>query len=175
MKKILLSAVALMAFGAMQAQSEEMKFGVKAGATNTTLVGDLDALDAKIGFYAGGLVDLPVSGNFHIQPELLFSMEGAEDAGLTYLRVPIMAKYYIFEGFNIQAGPQLGIKVAAEDDFTDELTKSVDFGLAAGVAYELPMGLFFDIRYNVGLANISDVDGGDITTAGVMLGAGWRF
>ena len=163
-----------MAFGAMQAQSEEMKFGVKAGAAQTNLAGEGDTGDTKIGFYAGGLIDLPVAGNFHVQPELLFSMEGAEDAGLTYLRVPVMAKYYIIEGLSLQAGPQLGIKVGAEDDFIDESTKSVDFGLAAGAAYELPMGLFFDIRYNAGLANISEGEG-DVNTLGVMLGVGWRF
>ncbi|MCW4467440.1 porin family protein [Flavobacterium sp. MFBS3-15] len=175
MKKILLSAVAVMAFGvAAQAQSEEMKFGVKAGANFSNFTGDFDA-DGATSFYVGGLVDLPVSGNFHVQPEVLYSMEGADKASLSYVRVPIMAKYYVMEGLSLQAGPEVAFKVAAEDDAMDEMTKSIDFGIGAGAAYELPMGLMFDVRYNLGMSNISDVDGVDMKNTGIQLGLGYRF
>jgi opacity protein-like surface antigen len=176
MKKILLSAVAVMAFGvAAQAQSEEMKFGVKAGLNLTNFTGDFDEADGATSFYVGGLVDLPVSGNFHVQPELLYSMEGADKASLSYLRVPIMAKYYVMEGLSLQAGPEVAFKVAAENDLMDEATKSIDFGIGAGVAYELPMGLFFDARYNLGLSNISESDQVDFKNTGIQIGLGWRF
>lgn len=175
MKKILLSAVAVMAFGvAAQAQSEEMKFGVKAGANFTNFGGDAET-DGATSFYVGGLVDLPVSGNFHVQPEVLYSVEGADEQSLSYVRVPIMAKYYVMEGLSLQAGPEVAFKVGAEDDFTDEATKSIDFGIGAGAAYELPMGLFFDIRYNLGMSNISESDAVDITNTGFQVGLGWRF
>lgn len=175
MKKILLSAVAVMAFGyAAQAQSEDMKFGVKAGVNLTNFTGDADT-DGATSFYAGALVDLPVSGNFHVQPELLYSMEGADEASLSYLRIPIMAKYYIMEGLSLQAGPEVAFKVAAEDDAMDEATKSIDFGIGAGAAYELPMGLMFDIRYNVGMSNISENDAVDIKNSGLQIGLGYRF
>ena len=174
MKKILLSAAVVMAFSfAAQAQSEEMKFGIKAGANFTNFTGDGDS-DGRKGFYVGGLVDFAVSGNFHVQPELHYSSEGAKDAKIDYIRVPVMAKYYVMEGLSLQAGPQIAFKVGA-DDFVDETTKSIDFGLGAGAAYELPMGLFFDIRYNVGLSNISDIDGVDAKNTGFQLGAGYRF
>lgn len=175
MKKILLSAVAVMAFGvAAQAQSEDMKFGVKAGLNLTNFTGDADT-DGATSFYVGGLVDLPVSGNFHVQPELLYSMEGADKASLSYLRIPIMAKYYVMEGLSLQAGPEVAFKVAAEDDAMDETTKSLDFGIGAGVGYELPMGLMFDVRYNLGMSNVSDVDGVDMKNTGIQLGLGYRF
>lgn len=176
MKKILLSAVAVFAFAyAAQAQSEEMKFGVKAGVGFTNFSTDGDSPDGATGFYVGGLVDLPVSGNFHVQPEVLYSAEGADDAGIDYIRIPIMAKYYVMEGLSLQVGPEIAFKVSA-DDGLDEFTKSTDFGLGAGAGYELPMGLFFDVRYNLGLSNISDIDeGGDIKNTGFQVGAGWRF
>lgn len=181
MKKVLLSAVVLMAFGfAAQAQSEEMKFGVKAGANFSNFSGDYDT-DGKTGFYVGGLVDLPVSGNFHVQPEVLYSAEGADGAegadaelGISYLRIPVMAKYYIMEGLSLQAGPEIAFKVGADDDI-DEGTKSMDFGLGAGAAYELPMGLFFDVRYNLGLSDISDDGPFEIKNTAFQVGAGWRF
>lgn len=175
MKKVLLSAVAVMAFGfAAQAQSEEMKFGVKAGANFTNFGGDVEDTDGATGFYIGGLVDLPVSGNFHVQPEVLYSAEGADEAGIDYIRIPVMAKYYLMEGLSLQAGPEIAFKVSADDEI-DELTKSMDFGLGAGAAYELEMGLFFDVRYNLGLSDISDDGMFEIKNTGFQVGAGWRF
>jgi len=178
MKKILLSVAAAMAFClAAQAQSEEIKFGVKGGVNFTNFDSDGADSDGKTGFYAGGLVDLPVSGNFHIQPEVLYSSEGADDASLDYIRIPVMAKYYIMEGLSFQAGPEIAFKVGSEDEFVDNATKSIDFGIGGGVAYELTMGVFFDIRYNVGIADISDsnADVGKVHNTGLQIGAGFRF
>jgi len=178
MKKLILTVAAVFACGFANAQSEGVKFGLKAGLNLTNFTGDVES-DGATSFYVGGLVDLAVSENFHVQPELLYSMEGADDASVSYLRIPIMAKYYIMEGLNLQAGPEIAFKVAAEDDFTDEVIKSMDFGLGIGAAYEMPMGLMFDVRYNLGLSNIaeSDVVGDDveIKNTGIQLGIGYRF
>lgn len=171
MKKIILSILAVAAFGTANAQ--EIKFGVKAGANFSNFTGDAD-LDGRTGFYVGGLVDIGISEKFHVQPELLYSMEGAKDAELDFVRIPIMAKFYLMEGLNIQAGPVLGFKVGGEE-FVDEATKSLDYGLGFGAAYELPIGVFFDARYNLGVANISDGDGFDLGTSAFQVGLGYRF
>ena len=171
MKKVILSFLAVASFGIANAQ--DIKFGVKAGANFANLTGDADT-DGITSFYVGGLADFAISEKFHVQPELLYSMEGGEDAEISYLRIPIMAKYYLMEGLNLQAGPVVGFKVSA-DDVVDELTTSTDFGLGLGAAYELASGLFFDTRYNIGLSNISDVDGFDVGTSTFQIGLGYRF
>lgn len=174
MKKIILSAIAVMAFGFANAQ--DIKFGVKGGLSNTNFGGDVEGTDAKTSFYIGGLVDFSVSEKFHIQPELLYSNEGADDdLGVSYLRLPVMAKYYVAEGFSLQAGPELAFKIGTEEDEVDEAIKSLDFGLGFGAGYELTNGLFFDARYNLGLANISEFDGGEIKNTGFQIGLGYRF
>lgn len=152
--------------------SSDMKFGVKAGFINSNFTGDYDS-DATSSFYLGGLVDFTVSEKFHVQPELLYSMEGAKDAALNFIRIPVMAKYYVMEGLNLQAGPQFGF-VAGGDDIKDNV-KSLDYGLGIGAAYELESGLFFDARYNLGMANISDIDGVDAKTTSFQVGLGYRF
>ena len=173
MKKILFAAIAVLGFITTQAQ--DIKFGVKGGLNMTNFTGDADT-DAKTSFYIGGLADFAISEKFHVQPELLYSSEGADDdAGISYLRVPVMAKYYIVDGFNVQAGPELAFKVATEEDYVDEITKSIDFGIGLGAGYEMSNGLMFDARYNVGLANISDVDGYDLGNVGFQIGVGYRF
>ena len=89
MKKLFLVAIATVGF-AYTGTAQEVTFGVKGGVNNTNFTGDLES-DPKTSFYLGGFVDLGITEAFHIQPELLYSSEGAaDDAGLTYLKVPVM-------------------------------------------------------------------------------------
>ena len=47
-----------------------------------------------------------------------------------------------------------------EKDILDEI-KGIDFGIDFGLAYKLDSGIFLAARYNLGLSNISDVEGAD--------------
>ena len=181
MKKIILTMAAVFAVSFANAQdkkggSSDMKFGVKAGYLSSNFTGDFDGGDARSSFYIGGLVDFAVSEKFHVQPELLYSVEGADEDSMTFLRLPIMAKYYVADGFSLQAGPEFAFKIAAENELTDEFTKSLDYGLGIGAGYELESGLFFDARYNLGLADLNDTPfDAKITTNSFNVGLGYRF
>ena len=60
-----------------------------------------------------------------------------------------MAKYYFVDGFSVEAGPQIGFLVKAEDKVTNGSTEvtndvknnlnSTSFGLGFGLAYDLPV------------------------------------
>lgn len=170
MKKILLSAVAVMAFG-ITAQAQDIAFGVKAGLNIADLGGDAETSGSRAGLHIGGLAEFKLTETFSVQPELLYSMQGAKadngaggefDVNLDYINVPIMAKYYIMEGLSIEAGPQIGFLMSADVDGedADDDYKSIDFALNGGVAYDLPMGVFFQARYSAGLSSIAeDVEG----------------
>ncbi|MBF6641079.1 PorT family protein [Flavobacterium sp. J49] len=185
MKKVFLTMAAVFAVSFANAQdkggSSDMKFGVKAGFVSANYGSDADGGDARSGFYLGGLVDFAISEKFHVQPELLYTMEGngEEEFDLNFLRIPIMAKYYVAEGFNLQAGPQIAF-VAGGGAAKDYL-KSMDFGLGIGAGYELESGLFFDARYNLGLSDLNDfpagslLEGAKITQNSFNVGLGYRF
>ena len=85
-----------------------------------------------------------------------------------------MAKYYVANGFNLQAGPEVAFKAGGDDSIKDSV-KSVDFGLGIGAGYELSSGLMFDARYNLGLANIIDVSGANVKNVSFNIGLGYRF
>lgn len=174
MKKILLSVIVMIVFiGVASAQAP--RFGVKAGVNFARLGADADDLDGLISFYAGGLADITVSESFHVQPEVMFSAEGAKEAKIGLVRVPIMAKFYIGKSLNLQAGPSINLKLLTDDDEVDDIIKRVDYGLALGAAYELPGGLFCDVRYNFSLTSVSDTDEIDILINTLQLGLGYRF
>ena len=87
---------------------------------------------------------------------------------LDYVNIPIMGKYYIIEGLSVELGPQVGILVNAkykgedEDGSFDVDAKdgynSLDVAIGIGASYRLNNGVFFSIRFNKGLMDISDDD-----------------
>lgn len=195
MKKIILSAIALGAFSfAAQAQTPDLKLGAKAGV-NLANITNAEA-DMKTGFHVGVLAEIFINEKFSVQPELLYSSQGAKSkvegieykSSLDYINIPIMAKYYVMDGLSVQAGPQVGFLVKAEDeisggiasgtrDIKDEL-QSVDFGINLGAGYELPMGVFFDARYNLGLSKINkESESGmkDLKNGVFQISVGYKF
>jgi opacity protein-like surface antigen len=183
MKKVILfAAFAVVAF-ATQAQ---VKFGAKGGLNLANLSGDVEDNKMKIGFNLGGLVNIPVSGNLSVQPELLYSGEGAKfDDGTTsanfnlnFINIPVMLKYSAEGGFYGEAGPQLGILASAKSDGTDvkEFLNSTNFGLGFGLGYNMSSGLGFGARYSLGLSNMLKDGGGDkLKTNTISVGLQYTF
>ncbi|MDN3723422.1 porin family protein [Aequorivita sp. SDUM287046] len=186
MKKFLLFA-AFAVFVFTDGYSQEIRFGAKAGVNFASIVGDeTEDVDGRTSFHIGGLVEIPITEKFAIQPELLFSSQGAkaeysdsfegievnyeESLKLDYINIPVMAKYYIIEGLSVEAGPQIGFLVSANAEYeisgggmsdSDEedvkdFFKSIDIGFGIGASYRLPMGVFFSARYAGGFTDIND-------------------
>ncbi|NHN25216.1 PorT family protein [Flavobacterium jejuense] len=167
MKKLLFAAVAVFAFGVSNAQ--EVKFGAKAGLNLSNFSGDAEGTSTKVGFQVGALAEIMISDKFAIQPELVYSSLGAKssDEGfdytshLNYLNIPVMAKYFVAEGFSLEAGPQIGFLLSAkdkgdgEDVDTKEYYNSTDFGMNVGAGYDVTENINLGLRYTFGLSNIA--------------------
>lgn len=150
-------------------------FGIKAALnfSNTAIEG----FDSKIGFTGGLFSEYRFNYIFALQPELLFSMQGAKGeasfngynasvvAHLNYINIPVMAKFYAIEGLSFEAGPQLGILVygtatgtalgITESEDLKSLVNDIDFSLNFGASYQLPrLPLGFHARYSLGLTDI---------------------
>ena len=93
----------------------------------------------------GALVDFGISEAFHIQPELLYV--NISDSNALFL--PIMAKFYVVDKFNLQAGPQFTISL--EDSITDFARVTFDLGLGAG--YDIIENFFVQARYSFQVTN----------------------
>jgi hypothetical protein len=169
MRKIILSAIAVMAFGFTNAQ--ETRFGVKGGLNISTVVGgDVEDTKSLVGFHVGGFAEINIVQRFFIQPELLFSTQGTKvdgpfgtdaDIKLNYLNIPVLAKYYIVDKkFSVEAGPQLGVLLSAkaEDEDIKDFTRSVDFGFNIGAGFNFTDNLSVGLRYTIGLSPLSDED-----------------
>jgi Outer membrane protein beta-barrel domain len=195
MKKIILS-LSILAIATLSANAQ-IKFGLKAGANVSNIIGDhsLSAdetedenslqFTTKFGFNAGAFVNLPIKGKFSIQPEVIYSLQGANykitntdelsgdqtvstgHLNLTYVQVPILAKLTFAHKFYLQTGPQLGFLMSAKDKFSGGTAdvksnyQSIDFAWGIGLGYTLPMGVGFDIRYDLGITAVDKTSSDD--------------
>jgi len=149
--------------------------GIKGGANFSKIDPNAGTsnIDNATGFHAGAfaLVKVAMIG---IQPEVLFSRQGSSfefdskdyEANFDYINVPILLKFYLPLGLNIQAGPQFGFLTVADlkttatgtttqDDVKKLFSDKSDLAVAIGAGWDLPFGLTVDARYNIGLSDMS--------------------
>ena len=191
--KLQLSAALIAIVFATAVQAQHVNIGIKAGLNLYNIKNNNDVkYDTKAGLHAGLLGHIHITKNFAVQPEILFSAQGAkyETGGvetkfnLNYLNVPILLQYMFDNGFRFEAGPQLGFLLTAkadngttETDIKSDL-KPMDVGLALGLGYiHVPSGFGVDARYNLGLSNINDADNTAVKSnnRGFQVGVFYQF
>lgn len=213
MKKVLLTAVAIFAFGFANAQN--VKFGAKAGLNLSDLSFSHGTdPDSKVGFHLGGFAEIGLTDKFAIQPELVFSTQGGKQEysenysepgysysyneetkyNLSYINLPVIAKFYVIKSLALEAGPQIGFVTGAkakyewtendggdvfsasgERDFKKDI-KGTDFSFNFGASYNFTDNLFAGLRYNVGLTDIEDTDSpNEVKNSVLSLSVGYKF
>lgn len=151
-------------------------------------------------FYAGALIgveaEYQLADMFSLAAGLNFAMQGCqwEDTELkiggeslkmknnkiqlNYLNLPIVANVYLFKGFAVKTGVQLGFLLSAKQKLDQEFSggsqtakveydedvkdqcKKFDVSIPIGVSYQVPtIPIYIDARYNLGLTKIvKDID-----------------
>ena len=159
MKKILLSAVALLAFGYANAQ-DGVRFGAKAGVDFASVKVDLGPLGevtgTETGFFVGAFVEIPVSESFSVQPEVLYV--AITDANM--LNVPVHGKWEFTEDFHALVGPSFNYLLDAEED---EFKVNLDLG----ASYDITEDFDVSAKYSLGF--------GDVALSGAFFGVGYKF
>ena len=201
MKKIILMTLC---FVSVAIQAQQVHFIPKLGV-NIASMTNAEGTDSRIGLNAGVSGEIALTPVFALEPGVFYSMQGItaseSDVDVTwkndYINVPVLAKYYLYEGLNLFAGPQIGFlinsKITGEDSGvsasvdTKDAFKAIDFALVLGVGYQTAMGLNFSANYNLGLINVLDegstnIAGVDIDMEGektkhnvIQVNVGWRF
>lgn len=185
MKKYMLIIATLFLSVTVMGQTEKVKLGVKAGLNLSSLSFDESELNSsnKTGFTAGIMVEVPLAKNFSLQPELLYSEQGTKSSfsdsevtnshykstiTLNYLNIPVMLKYYVLKGLSVQAGPQIGILLKANNKYQDnflgyqnqesfnlkEYAAGIDTSVNFGLGYQFKDKFYTDVRYNISYSNV---------------------
>jgi len=167
------------------------KVGIKGGLNLTNLyISNTTDEHIKAGFDAGVFVKVPVTRGFSIQPELLYTVKGAQDTynnfaegsgeykfNLGYMEMPLLAVLNVAPNFNIHVGGYAAYLVNANVENVNN-NGSIqgatslntgdfnrwDYGLIAGFGFDI-QNVTLGARYNYGLRNIGKGGNlsGDIT------------
>jgi len=170
----------------------QIKYGPKIGLNLSTMTLKSGGVAADpttlVGFHVGVITEIPIKGNFVLQPALLFSSKGSkysflgEEVSISpgFLEIPVNAVYKFDVGsmkLFLNAGPYFAygisgkIKAAGEsqsikfgtDDNAD--IKPFDLGVNFGIGLEIN-NILVSVSYDLGLLNlVPGTDGTDDTDA----------
>ena len=102
MKKFIFLTITLLFF-ATNTQAQLLKLGVKAGLNYANFSGTDIQTDAITSYHAGLIAEIKLLEKFAIQPELLYTTQGATyktvlgdiENELGYIAIPVLAKIYL--------------------------------------------------------------------------------
>ncbi|SUX52310.1 Uncharacterised protein [Chryseobacterium indologenes] len=179
--------------------ADRPRFGIKAGGNLSSFTGGDSK--SKIGYYAGAFVNVPLSEAFSIQPEIVYSQQGAKakddyematytiknmQQTLGYINVPVMLQYNATPEFYLEAGPEFGLLISAQAkvdingstykaDNKDSM-KSFNFGAGIGLGYKFTPNLGVNARYIAGITKILKNNFGDSSkNTNFQLGVNYYF
>jgi hypothetical protein len=157
---------------ASSANAQSFGFGPKAGMNITNYTGGNIKSDALFSYHLGGLLNFGIGKVFSIQPEVLFSSQGAkvdskglmEDYKVTYLAVPVMLKFRTGSGIYLEVGPQASFRTGEDvkNQTIDRFAKNLDLSVGGGIGYQAGFGLGIGVRYMAGLSKVGNFNAGDI-------------
>ena len=208
MKKIIMMAVAAFMATAANAQFEKGTWSLQpflgGSISSITNVGSFDIDDGielkkrtRVGYIIGGEAEYQFAKKFSVAAGINYTTQGCGwkdidyfDGGakikikdqsdvLGYIKIPIVANYYIFKGFAVKAGVQFGFMVSSKffahgeadyDLFRDGVKREVDlygyvdmkdqykkfdFSIPVGVSYQFKTPIVIDARYQIGLTRLN--------------------
>jgi len=145
--------------------------GAKGGINLANIGGDTDN-SMKIAPHFGMYTEVFFDYFLMMQAEILFSFQGhaalddfSSSLNLTYINIPVMARYNLGYNLNVHTGMQFGFLLSAKSVFQDakfdvkDQFKGVELGLPIGLGYDF-MDRRFNVtaRYVIGLNNIAESD-----------------
>ncbi|QIG89022.1 PorT family protein [Chryseobacterium sp. POL2] len=153
------------------------QFGIKAGANISSISKDgFEDTKSKVGFNAGVFMNAPLSEQFSIQPEVMYSQMGSKvnftdntsaTLKLDYITVPVMFQFNATPQFYLEAGPEFGFLVSSKakgevngsGETTVELDKdrfnSFNMGAGLGLGFNFNKNIGINARYVAGFTDIN--------------------
>ncbi|WP_347158898.1 porin family protein [Pontibacter chitinilyticus] len=175
----------------------------------------LDVTDGSVkkqmreGFHIGGYVTIPVIQGFEIEPGLQYSQKGTKLTGKVpieavdflntnvtitnkaeYIDLPVLARVYVGEGFNIFAGPQvsylvsnkvkaeagaLGFNALNKEWNMNSGFRQVDVAVTGGLGYRFTNGFNVSAGYDYGLSTVDANGSFDTYNRVVKASLGYTF
>lgn len=122
------------------------------------------------------------------EPGELFDNEW--QSSISYVNIPVMFKYYVIKELSLELGPQLGVLVSSKIKYTftgqttgqtnsgdtsGDFYNSIDYGINIGAGYVISKNISAEIRYNIGLSDISKQASNESKNSVFSISACYKF
>ena len=180
---------------------EKIQFGVKGGLNFTNMTSDIMIeKEYKTGFHIGVLAEISFRAKFSLQPEILYSKQGANgkvillnvpfpdgpgvppiptEYELDYIQISILAKIYLIENFSLEIGPSFNFlvndKLIYETVTINEIGESFELSGILGLSYKIKSHFFVNTRYFLGFTDALEVEYWNSKNHGFSIGIGYMF
>jgi opacity protein-like surface antigen len=162
-------------------QAQLVKFGIKAGVNYANFEGSDLQTDAITSYHAGLVTEIKLTDSFSLQPELLYSTQGAsyKNAGtefkneLGYLSIPVLAKIHLNKTVSLDLGPQASFLLSERNAFDINNAETFEFAAVGGLGFNVTKHFFLQARYVLGLTEVSK--DADVKNSVVQVSAGFTF
>lgn len=205
MKKNILFVLLFVISTLVSAQNSEISFGVKGGYSLSSMKFYGEKLDSKSYFYAGIVAEKPISSQFSVQAEVLYTQLGGStsypwtqlvgneivdvgnmkfDYKINQIQVPISAKYYFIPNLSASVGMNIGFNISSktkistmfgEDTGESEGLKTVNLFPFLGAEYKITEKFFVDARYNFNFFEMNKSNTVPTKIGFLQAGIGYRF
>ena len=187
MKRTILVTVLLLVLS-FNMQAQLFKFGIKAGLNYANQTGSEITINSSnyrttaiTNYHAGLIAEIKLVDIFSIQPELLYSTQGASyknaveefNNELGYLSMPVLAKINLNKVVSIELGPQASFLLNEKNNFDVKDANTFDFAIVGGIGLNITNHLFLQGRYGLGLTNASK--DAEVKNSVVQVSAGIKF
>ena len=183
-------------FGYDDIASRTDHFGIKLGLNFSNLNANPDDPNYKTATkfpYLALLSTMKLSDMFLFQGEAGYNLLGANydlytnadpiKLSLGYITLGALMKAYFLQDIklNVLLGIQYGYLIFAQQEDLDRLDnyKTSDFDLLAGIGYDFDFGLIIEMRYLLGLTNVTNLQdihySSSIKNSAIQLQFGWLF
>ncbi|RYY55635.1 MAG: PorT family protein [Chitinophagaceae bacterium] len=172
------------------AASAQFSLGAKAGVNASNFRGsDAEGAKGRLGFYVGATGELTFGGNLAFAPEIVYSFQGVkqteEDAdaklNMSYINIPLLARYKFENGFYVETGLQPGflmsakVKIDSESASVKDAFNTVDLSVPFGLGFRGESGFGVNLRYNLGLSKLDKDGDGKVYNGVAQLGITYRL
>ncbi len=183
-KAVLLVAMLLGFIATTETKAQGFYLGLKGGLNLTSVSNRVNA-ETKLGANFGAMAGYQISPNVAVQAEALYSFQGYSNAmmdglltstnmNLDYLKIPVLAKIYLIDGFNAEVGLSFNFLTSSllgTEPYRGN--NGFDLSIPIGVAYALGRDLEIGLRYDISLVDVSPIQNG--TNGALSLNLAWRL
>lgn len=188
MKKHLIALISaiLLAAAPSAAEAQGIYFGVR-GGMNLTSMTDRPNSKVKVGGNVGMFCGYQFSSVIGLQVEALYSFQGYFSGNIPvsreplnsmicydYIKVPVVAKFYLIKGLNLEAGVSFNFLVSSLGGAPPlRGMNSFDFSIPIGLAYQFGRHFEVGARYDISTVRVDPAVTG--TNSVFSINVAWRF